>query len=254
MGRTVGDVALLLSAMAGPDARVPISIDEAPDLFRTARLDAHIGEVRAAFAPRADARMPIESAVVDVLEAHGETFERIGWRVRDDFPDLGGARDAFFTLRARSFAHDLGPLLATDRDRLKATVVWNIEQGLALRDEDVVRARERLAAVRRRAAEFFERYDVLAMPVTQVLPFAVETEYPTEVAGVPMSTYLDWMESCWCMTVTGLPSISVPAGFTSGGLPVGIQLVGPPRGELALLRVAHAFERATGYGERHPAV
>jgi amidase len=252
MGRTVADVALLLSVMAGPDARVPISLDEPGEMFRTASLETELGSLRVAFAPRADQRMPFEPAVVDVVARHADTFERLGWDVEDAFPDLAGAREAFFTLRARGYADELGDLVATDRERVKATVVWNVEAGLALTDDDVTRARERLRAIRARTAAFFERFDVLAMPVTQVVPFPAETEYPTEIEGTSMSTYLDWMESCWSITVTGSPAISVPAGFTDDGLPVGLQLVGPPRADLALLRIAHAFETATGHWRRPP--
>ena len=90
------------------------------------------------------------------------------------------------------------------------------------------------------------------MPVTQVPPFDVGTEYPREVAGVAMSTYLDWMESCWCITVTGLPAISVPCGFTADGLPVGVQIVGRRHDDLGVLRLAHAFEAATQVGRRRP--
>jgi amidase len=245
MGRTVGDVALLLSAMAGPDPRVPISIDEPGEAFGGAALDADVSGRRVAFAPDADGRMPFDPAIVDVVRRHAATFERLGWRVDEAFPDLAGARDAFFTLRARAYADDLGSLLATDRDRIKPTVVWNIELGLSLTDDDVRRARDELRAIRRRTAAFFRRYDVLAMPVTQVVPFPVEVEYPTDIGGVATTTYLDWMESCWAISVTGAPAISVPAGFTDDGLPVGLQLVGRPGADLALLKAAAAFEAAT---------
>jgi amidase len=252
MGRTVADAALLLSVMAGPDPRVPISLDDAGETFRSEPLDVDLAGLRIAFAPEADERMPIERAVADVVRGHATTFDALGWHVDDDFPDLAGARDAFFTLRARMFADEFGELLDAHRDRIKDTLAWNIELGLALTDDDVARATATLRAIRSRAAAFFERYDVLAMPVTQVAPFPVEVEYPNEVAGVEMETYLDWMESCWCITVTGLPAVSVPAGFTDSGMPVGIQLVGRPRDDLGLLRAAHAFERATGFWRRPP--
>jgi amidase len=245
MGRTVADAALLLSAMAGPDPRVPISIDEEPSRFAPDRIERPPARLRVALAPEADGRMPIDPRIVTAVAGHARTFEGLGWSVEPAFPDLGGAREAFLTLRARTFADELGGLLATDRDRLKATVVWNVEQGLALGDDEVSEARALLGTIRERAARFFERYDLLAMPTTQVLPFPVEVEYPTEVEGVAMPTYLDWMESCWCVTVTGLPAISVPAGRV-GRLPVGLQLVGAPRGDLELLRAARAFERAAG--------
>jgi amidase len=251
MGRTVADAALLLSVMAGPDPRVPISFGfDRGDRFR--KLTPAGPGLRVALAPAADGAMPIDPEIVAMVAAHAATIEQLGWPVEEAFPDLTGARDAFFTLRARSFADAYGPLLARERGRIKATVVWNIEEGLRLTDADVARARGLLGEIRRRAAAFFERYDLLAMPVTQVLPFPVELEYPTEVEGVAMSTYLDWMASCWCITVTGLPAISVPAGFTADGLPIGIQLVGRPRGDLELLRPALAFEEATLFWRRRP--
>ena len=252
MGRTVGDVALLLSVMADPDPRVPISIDEAGDVFREEPLDVDLAGLRVAFAPEAGGEMPIDPEVVRIVGAHAATFEALGWHVDEAFPDLDGARDAFFTLRAQMYARELGELLATDRHRIKDTVVWNIELGLALNDDDVRRARIALRRVREKAAAFFERFDLLAMPVTQVSPFPVEIEYPTEIGGVGMTTYLDWMESCWAISVTRLPAISMPGGFTDGGLPVGIQLVGPPSDDLAVLRAARAFERATRLWQRGP--
>jgi amidase len=252
IGRTVDDAALLLSAIAGPDPRVPLSLDEPGSVFSPAALDAPPGRVRVAFAPAAAGRFPVERAVVGVLAGHALTFERLGWHVEEAFPVLDGAREVFLTMRAHAYARDLGDLLATERERIKATVVWNIEEGLRLTGEDLGCAQRAWSRIHRRVAAFFERFDVLAMPVTQVVPFPVEVEYPTEVDGVAMETYLDWMESCWSITVTGLPAISVPAGFTPEGLPVGIQFVGGRHADLALLRIARAFEEATGWWRREP--
>ena len=252
MGRTVGDVALLLSVMAGPDPRVPISIDEAGAVFRTEPLDADLERLRVAFAPRADGRMPFDPRIAEVVAGHAATFDSLGWHADEAFPDLTGAREAFFTLRARTYADDLGELLAEQRDLMKPTVVWNVELGLDLSDDDVARATSILRAIRERTRAFFERYDLLAMPVTQVVPFPVEIEFPTEIEGAQMPTYLDWMESCWAITVTGCPAISVPAGFTEEGMPVGIQLVAAPGADLALLRAAHSFEQATAFWRRAP--
>jgi len=139
------------------------------------------------------------------------------------------------------------------RDRIKATVVWNIEQGLALGEQDIADAVERMRAVRDNAARFFTRdADYLVQPVSQVPPFPVELEYPTEVAGEPMATYLDWMASCWSITVLGGPAISVPCGFTPEGLPVGVQIVGRHQDELGVLQLAYAFEQATQLWKRRP--
>ena len=99
---------------------------------------------------------------------------------------------------------------------------------------------------------FFERYDYFVLPVTQVSPFDVDTPYPTEIAGQTMATYLDWMRSCWYVTFMTAPAISVPAGFTPAGLPVGLQIVGRHRDEWSVLQLAHAFEQATRHGLRRP--
>jgi amidase len=157
-------------------------------------------------------------------------------------------------LRARSYADELGELLADHRDRIKATVVWNIEQGLALTAEDVDRAVEGMRRLRASAASFFERVDFLVQPVAQVVPFDASREYPDEVAGAPMTTYLDWMASCWQITVLGGPSIAVPCGFTPAGLPVGLQIVGRRGDDAGVLALAAAFEDATRIGARRPAL
>ncbi len=253
MGRTVGDVALLLSAIAGPDPRVPIALPESGAVF-AAPLESDVAGTRIAWAPAAGGAIPVDPEVVSAVDAAGVVFERLGCRLQDRFPDLSGAREAFFTLRARMYAGQLGPMLERERERMKATVVWNVEQGLSLTPEDVERAQAAKAGLRERVDRFFDDVDAIAMPVSQVPPFPVEHEYPTEVAGVAMTTYLDWMESCWSITVTGLPAISVPCGFTGDGLPVGIQLVGRRGDDLGLLRLAHAFEQATGMGERRPPI
>jgi amidase len=243
MGRTVEDAALLLSAMSSPDERVPISLPEPGSAFAPP-LDADLGAPVVAWAPDAAGTMPVDARVADALRPARAAFEALGCRIEEAFPDLHGARDVFFTMRAQMFATELGPLLDEHRERMKATVVWNIEQGLALGADDLRRAAATKTAIGERVARFFDRYDFLAMPTVQVPPFDVELEYPTEVAGSPMTTYLDWMESCWCITVTGLPAISVPCGVTDAGLPVGLQLVGRRHDDLGLLRFAHAFERA----------
>jgi amidase len=242
MGRTVGDVALLLAALAGPDPRVPISLPE-PGAAFTPPLVPLDAPLRVAFAPAADGLMPIDPAIVEVVAGHEATFRDLGWEVEDAFPDLTGARDVFLTFRGRSYAQDLGPLLPRERDRIKSTVLTDVDRGLALTPEDVERATRARAGIRARTAEFLERFDLLVLPTTQVLPFPVEDEYPARVAGVEMTGYLDWMESCWAITVTGCPAISIPAGRVEG-LPVGIQLVGRPGADLDLLRAAAALEAA----------
>jgi amidase len=232
MARTVRDAALLLSVMS-----------DRPDLAVAPAQAADLARLRIAWAPACAGAMPVDPEVVACVDAALPSFERLGCRVEPAYPDLRGAREAFFTLRAASFAADYGPLLADHRDRIKDAVIWNTELGLALTSDDMARARALVAAIRARARAFFDGFDYLVQPVSQVPPFPIELEYPTEVAGVAMSTYLDWMESCWSITVLGGPAISVPCGATPAGLPVGLQIVGRRGDDAGVLRLADAFER-----------
>jgi amidase len=239
MARTVRDAALLWSVMTGEPARAEV-------------LPA--GSGRVAWTPSFAGTLPVEPEVASAVGASAAAFEAMGCELVDEYPDLHDARDAFFTLRARSYADELGELLADHRDRMKATVVWNIEQGLALTAEDIDRAVERMRRLRASAASFFDRVDFLVQPVAQVVPFDVSLEYPGEVADAPMTTYLDWMASCWQITVLGGPAIAVPCGFTASGLPVGLQIVGRRGDDAGVLALAAAFEDATRIGARRPAL
>jgi amidase len=137
---------------------------------------------------------------------------------------------------------------------MKSTVVWNIEEGRKLSGPQLGQAEVKRTALYHRVRQFMERYEFLLLPVSQVLPFPVEEEYVREINGIPMTTYLDWMRSCYYITVTGLPAISVPAGFTSSGLPVGLQIVGRPWDDFGVLQLAYAFQEATGFWRRRPEV
>ncbi|MHB9759060.1 amidase [Streptomyces sp. BYX5S] len=253
MGRTVADVALLLSAMAGPDPRCPQSLETPGAVFR-APLQRDLKGLRVAYAPDLGGRVPVDREVRDVVADQVGVFEAAGARVVEDCPDLDGAEEVFRTLRAQAFRTGLGPLLETSRDRLKPSLVWNIEEGLRLTSDDLARARTEHTRIHLAATAFFDRYDVLIAPVSQVVPFDVDAEYPTTVDGQPQHSYLDWMRSAYLLTVLGAPALSVPAGFTPAGLPVGLQIVGPPRAERAVLEVGAAYEAATGHGRRAPAL
>src|SRR6266851_3774147 len=248
MGRTVADVALLLAAISGPDRRVPLALDlPAPALDDPAEvaglLAADMRGVRVAWS--ADLGLPVAREVRDVLAPARQVLTDLGCEVIDAGPDLAGADQAFRIMRAFRFATFLGPLLRDHPDRVGPNVSWNIERGLELTAADIGRATMLRAAVAERVSEFFADIDVLACPATQVAPFDVELDWVHEIDGQPQHTYLDWMRSAYLISVTGLPAISVPAGFTLAGLPVGLQLVGRRRADWQLLQVAHAFESAT---------
>ena len=129
----------------------------------------------------------------------------------------------------------------------KDTIVWNTEQGQHLTGMDIHAVEVLRTEVVRRFRAYFEHYDFLVMPVPQVTAFDITTDWVREINGETQHTYLDWMRSCYWISVTGLPAISVPGGFTPDGLPVGLQIVGPPNQDLAVLKMAHAFEQVTGH-------
>jgi amidase len=251
LGRTVEDAALLLSVLAGPDPRSPIAIDQPGAGFREP-LAADVAGLRLAWSPDLGGSVPVEPAVTDVLRRQVGVFTDLGCVVEEASPDFTGADLVFRTLRAWQFDLALGQVRDRHADRMKATVVWNVDEGRKLTGADIARAETTHAQLFHRMRRFFGEYDALLLPVSQVPPFDVTTEYPTEVAGVPQLTYVDWMRSAYYVSATGCPAISVPAGHTGDGLPVGLQIVGPHRADLTVLRVAHAFERATRFGERRP--
>ncbi|HEX5093795.1 MAG TPA: amidase [Burkholderiales bacterium] len=252
IARTVEDAAFLLSAMAGPDRRAPVSIAEPGAIF-SKPLKRSFRKLRIAWT-RNFRDLPVEPEVTAVLEAQRKVFESLGCIVEEACPDFAGASEAFETLRAVSFSMRYAPLLKSHRAELKDTVIWNIEQGLALDGAKVARAERLRTEVYQRLRVFLETYEFLLGPVNQLPPFPVDTEYPTEIAGVQLANYLDWMKSCYYITLASHPAISVPAGFTPGGLPVGLQIVGRYRDDFGVLQLAHAFERETEVWKRRPPV
>jgi amidase len=158
----------------------------------------------------------------------------------------------FGTLRAWLFEASFGEISRRTPEKVKESIRWNAELGAKLTGPDLARAEQLHTRLHERMVAFFERYDVLVAPTTQVLPFPVEIEYPTEIAGVHQDNYLEWMRSCTVISATGCPALSVPGGFTPDGLPVGLQIIGPARADRRVLEVGHAFEQATLFGSRRP--
>ena len=250
MARTVGDVALLLDAMAGPDARAPLSLWVPAARFAEA-LDRDFNGVHVAWSPDLGG-LPVEPAVTSVLARQRPTFEAIGCLTDEAQPDLRDADEIFTTWRAWFFELAFGSVLDQHRSLLKDTVVWNIEAGRALGGPQLADAERKRAALYHRVRQFMAQYEFLLLPVSQVVPFDVEQPYVTRINDEPLPTYLDWMKSCYQISVTGLPALSVPCGFTDDGLPVGLQIVGRPFDDLGVLQLAHAFEQATGFWNQRP--
>lgn len=253
MARDVGDLALLLSTIAGSDPRSPIGL-ETPGAEFAPALDGGIGGLRVAYSTDFGDAFEVDSRVAAITaDAVGE-LGSAGAATTSAYPDLDGAEETFRTLRAWLFHGQHADLLARNPDGFKASLAQNIAEGEHLRGSDISRAFSTLGAIQERTRVFFESFDVLVMPVSQVPPFDAEYEYPTQINGRAQETYLDWMRSAYFITVTGCPAISVPFGFTDDGLPVGVQIVAAQRQERQLLEVAHAFEALTGAGQRRPAL
>jgi amidase len=169
-------------------------------------------------------------------------------------PDFSNVDHIFKTLRAWGSASVRSELLEQHRDLIKGTLIAEIEAGLKLTAIEVGQAEEMRTAYFNRVHLFMDTYEFMVMPVNQVPPFDVTTEYPTEINGVPMESYIDWMKSCYFISSLGHPAASVPCGFTPGGLPVGLQIVGRHHDDLGVLQLANAFEKASMIGGRLPEV
>ena len=253
MARNVEDLALLLSVLAGPSRRAPLSLETPGSVFAPP-VHGDLTGVRVALSVDLGGAFQVDHAVADVVRAQAAVFEAHGAGVEDAHPVLHRADAAFRTLRAWVFQYRFRTLLEKRPDGFKPSLRDNIQLGADLTGGDVAKAYQQLTSIQDRMRAFFETYDVLALPVSQVPPFSADEEYPATINGEPQATYLDWMRSAYLITVTGCPAISVPAGFTPEGWPVGIQLVGPARGERRLLEVARAFEQATRVGDRRPTI
>ncbi|HEX7558279.1 MAG TPA: amidase [Usitatibacter sp.] len=259
IARTVEDAAFLLSAMAGPDPRAPISIDEPGKAFAKP-LARNFRKTRVAWWSSAGGRLagdddiPVDRRVSAVLEKRREVFESLGCIVEEAHPDLSGADEVFHVLRALGFVMRYGELAKTHRGEIKETVIWNVEEGLKLTPARIAAAMALRSELYRRMREFMERYEFLCLPVNQVPPFPVSQPYVDTINGVKLASYIDWMKSAYYITTTSHPAISVPAGFTGDdpALPVGLQIVGRYRDDFGVLQMAHAFEQETRVGERGP--
>lgn len=243
MARDVGDLMLMLEAMSGEDVRDPLSI-ALPRREPPAKL-------RAGWSPDLGF-LPVDPEVRAICAAAAERLAELGADVEETGPDLSGARETFQTLRALRFAAAKKDLLLEHRARLKPEVVWNIEQGLKLTADEIGRAMRERAALYQRVAAFFETHDLLLAPVVMVPPFPVERRWVEECAGVRFENYVDWLGHTYAITLTRCPALSLPCGFTRAGLPVGLQIVGPPMSDWSLLEVARRFEAVLRIAKKVP--
>lgn len=252
MARTVADIALYLSAIAGPDSRSPISIDE-PGARYSGDLERDFKGVRVAWFKDLGG-VPFDQRILRVVNAQRKTFEDLGCIVREAEPDWTGATESYNTLRALGYVGAHAAHVRSHPNLVKDTIRWQVEQGVKLTAADIARANALHAELYERVRVFFETYEYFILPTTQVPPFDIHQAHIEEIDGVQMGSYIEWMKSCYYITIAETPAISVPCGFTPGGLPVGLQIVGRHRSEWSILQLAHAFERSTNAGSRRPSL
>ena len=252
LGRSVADLALALSTIAGPDSRTPLSIDEPGKIFARP-LDRSFKGARVAWFKDLGG-VPFDPRVRTVVDGHRATFESLGCIVEQAEPDFASVEVAFRMLRAWGSANAYGERLHQHPDAFKDTLKGEIEEGQRLTATELGHAETAHGQVWRNFQAFLEKYEYFVLPTTQLPAFDINTPYPTEIAGVKFGNYIDWMKSCWYISATGNPAASVPAGFTPEGLPVGVQIVGRSKEDFGVLQMAHAFEQATGFGKKHPAI
>ena len=258
MARTVSDAALMMRAASGPEPGGPGSIDEPgsvfdlPEFALGAAVEPDLHGVKIGFSPDLNGLIPVEGEVAQIVAGTADVLSSLGAGVVETIPNLGDADEVFNVRRALDFVRSWGPLLEEHPDQIKDSVVWNIEMGLKLTGAEVVSADRARARLHGEVERFFGEHDLLVLTTCQVLPFDASIEYPTEINGVGLENYLDWMRALCLISATGCPAISVPAGFSKSGLPVGVQLVAKPGADVPLLRMAHAFEAATQVHLQHP--
>ena len=250
MARNVEDLALCLDAMSGEHPGDPLSLPVLPSSFLAA---ARSGNKPKRIAYSADLGItPVDPEIAAVTRKAAFAFGDAGATVVEAHPDLREAHECFHVLRAFDFAITKAHLLRTRRDQLKPEVVWNIEQGLKLTVEQIARAEAQRIAMAARTLEFFKNFDLLLTPATIVQPFPIEQRYPDECAGKKFENYVEWLGIVYAITLACCPALSLPCGFTASGLPVGLQMVAPPRGEAQLLAGAKALEDILGLRSTTP--
>jgi amidase len=254
MARTVVDTALMLSVMAGPDDRAPLSYAVDTREFLGAVRNPSVKGWRVAWTPDLNGLIPVDAEVANVAEGVIKVFRSLGAKVEAACPDFSEVNEIVLATRGLSMVALHADKLARWKSEMQKGLVWNIEQGLRLTPQEIARGEKLRTALWHRVRTFMETRDLLILPTVAVPPFPVEQPYPTEINGKPLDNYTQWFFLTYGISVTGLPAISIPCGFTQDGLPVGLQIVGRRRQEAAVLTAAAAFERAAPWSDRIPPV
>lgn len=251
MARNVPDLAFMLDAMVGEHPEDPISLAKPAQSFTDA-VNARKLPKRVAFSVDLGGITPVDPEVAKVVTAAVKRFEEMGVVVEEACPDFSEVQKIFQTLRAVSFASSMKEWLRDMPEKLKPEVIWNVEKGLALSMDEIAEAELARGRLYKDVAKFFQTYDLLLSPATIVAPYPVEHRFVASCNGVEFSNYVEWLTIAYAITCATCPALSVPAGFTEAGLPVGLQIVGPPKGEAPLLSAAALYEETTGFADLVP--
>jgi len=241
MARNALDAALFLDAMSEWHVGDPLSL-AAPAMSFLDQVKQSTPPKRIGFSKDLGI-VPVNKEVAQICENAAYALETMGSIAELQCPDFSEAINSFQTLRAASYASGMADLMREHRDKLKPEVIWNIEKGLALNAQDIGRAQAARTRLYNNMVKFFEIYDLLLCPTAIVPPFDVDIRYVEEVEGVKFDNYVHWIAITFAITLTSCPAVSVPAGFTKDGLPVGLQIIGPPRGDGKVLGAAHLLEQ-----------
>jgi amidase len=251
MARNVLDAALFLDAMSGWNIDDPISLPAPPEPFLVTAKRKQKPK-RIALAIDLGGATPVDQPTRVIVRRAADTLVKAGIEIVEESPDFSGVKEAFHVLRGLRYVANMSALLAQHRDKLKPDVIWNIEQGMSLSAERIAKAVLYRSRLYGEMVDLFKQFDVLLTPAACCAPNPIEERWVREVDGHKFENYLGWLTLPACITLTTCPAISIPAGFTDDGRPIGIQLVGAPRGDADLLSAAAAIEDILGMRDAVP--
>jgi amidase len=244
MARNIEDTALFLDAMAGQDMRDPLSLPPSNTSYLTAA-QSRKKPVKVAFS--ADLGItPVDPEIAEICHRAALRFQDMGVTIEEAAPDFSGVHECYQTIRAHEFSLSMNGMSDENMAKLKPELADNLEIGRRQSFDDIAKATQTRGLIRNRVLKFFETYDLLLVPTTIVGPYPIEQRFVAACNGHAFKTYIDWLAIAYAITLVSLPALSLPCGFTCAGLPVGLQMVGRPRGEHALLASALILEDALG--------
>ena len=251
MARHVADLARLLETMAGYDARAPLSLASLPAGWSSG-LQPKAQGLRIGWLGDLNGYLPMEDGVLQACENGLQRLTHLGAHVEPVSPNFSPAAvwQTWLAWRRVLTASRIAPMVAKGRDQVKPEALWEFDQAAGMTAPDFLQASTERSAFYQHMLDLLSKFDVLVLPSAQVWPFAIDLRWPASIqtpnGAVQMDTYHRWMEVTLYASLAGLPALNVPCGFNAQGLPMGMQLIGQPRGDVALLATGLAYEEAVG--------